>query len=99
LLLEVELEDVVERRCAGIARRAVLGREQEGVGLEDVKRAHKTRKTNGPMNDAPTVHSVVEQRAWVRLHDAARVQGSVGEGERREWSFEGTLYLGRFKGV
>jgi hypothetical protein len=85
----------VEQRRARVARRAVLDREQEGDGLEGVRRAQKMQEVNGRMNDAPTVHSLIGRRAWVGLDDSARMQGFVGEGERREWRFEGTLNLGR----
>jgi hypothetical protein len=47
-------------------RRARVGRRHEGAGLEDVRRAQKMREVNGPINDAPTVHSLVGQRAWAR---------------------------------
>jgi hypothetical protein len=85
----------VERRSARVGRRAVLHREHECDGLEGVRRAQKMREVNGPMNNAPTVHSLVGQREWVGPDDSARAQGSVGEGERRKWRFEETLYLGR----
>jgi hypothetical protein len=82
----------VERRR--VARRAVLDREHKSVEREGVRRAEKMREVNGPTNDAPTVISLGGRLAWVGLDDAARVQESVDEGERRGWRIEGTL-LGR----